>query len=262
MIRKSTRQRVDTKLTADAVGRLPVVDLARGGAILMMIAYHFCFDLVMFRHANWNILGDPRWIAWRTVILSSFLVVAGLATSIRMHDKPDLRSFMIRWLQVAGAALLVTLGSAVMFPQSYIYFGVLHHMALAMIVCRFAHPLGRWNIALGLVIVVAGIFWKSALFEHQWVNWLGFMTHKPVTQDYVPVFPWLGVMLIGFGLGALWIGKPVHRRSVRSFASESFARDRAPFLQFLGRNSLLTYLVHQPLLIGILWLIEWMGLAT
>jgi uncharacterized membrane protein len=243
------------------IGRLAFLDITRGFAIVMMVAYHFCFDLVMFHRADWNILGDANWIAWRTAILSSFLLVAGVSLTLRLHQQPEWRPFLLRWAQIAGAALLVSLGSAIMFPQTFIYFGVLHHMAVAMLVCRLALACSRWNIVLGLAIVIAAECFSSAAFDTRWLNWIGFMTHKPATQDYVPLFPWLGVMLTGCGLGTAMIE---HRWLERDQAAQGADPKRnvgwvlrgTRLLEFAGRSSLLIYLVHQPILIGMLWLYQ------
>lgn len=234
--------------------RLDGVDLLRGIAIVMMIAYHFCFDLVLFRWAAWPMLADLRWIAWRSVILSSFLLIAGVSLALRQQFRPGWSDFWRRWVQLAGAALLVTLGSAWMFPRTFIYFGVLHHLALMLIVARLMQPLGLWNAAIGALVVVLGNTVGFAAMNPKWINWIGLITQKPYTEDYVPIFPWFGVLLIGMALGQFW--------RVRQFAVPGFARrlravlpgavDRG--LTTLGRWSLTTYLVHQPILIGLLWL--------
>lgn len=159
---------------------------------------------------------------------------------------------MIRWAQVTGAAILVSVGSALMFPQTFIYFGVLHHMAFAMLICRLSHRLGRWNVLVGGVIIASGLVYQWSLFDQSWLNWVGFMTHKPATQDYVPVFPWMGVMLMGSGLAEAWFGRSEHRKA----PLPRISTQSVPVLQYLGRHSLVVYLVHQPLLIGLLWLFQ------
>jgi len=221
----------------------------------MMIAYHFCFDLVLFRWAAWPMLADARWIAWRSVILSSFLLIAGVSLALRQHFKPAWPDFWRRWVQLAGAALLVTLGSAWMFPSTFIYFGVLHHLALMLIAARLLQPLGAWNALIGALIVALGNTVGFDAMNPKWINWIGLITQKPYTEDYVPIFPWFGVLLIGLALGEYW--------RARQFKTPAFAQrlraglpawiDRG--LTLLGRWSLTTYLVHQPILIGLLWLV-------
>jgi uncharacterized membrane protein len=71
------------------------------------------------------------------------------------------------------------------------------------------------------------------------------MTHRPATEDYVPLLPWFGVVLVGIAVG-WWV---VERR-LR--ASQWVSRASAQWLIWLGRHSLLVYMVHQPIMIGIL----------
>jgi uncharacterized membrane protein len=71
--------------------------------------------------------------------------------------------------------------------------------------------------------------------------------------DYFPVFPWFGVILMGMGLGD-WLYPGYRRRiPVRDISSSHFVRA----LAFLGQNSLAIYLVHQPVMISLLfWLCD------
>lgn len=234
--------------------RLNGLDALRGLAIVMMIAYHFCFDLVLFRWAHWPMLADARWIAWRSLILSSFLLIAGVSLVLRQQFRPGWPDFWHRWRELAGAAVLVTLGSALMFPRTFIYFGVLHHLALMLIVARLMLPLGRWNALIGAAIVILGNTIGFDAMNPKWINWIGLITHKPYTEDYVPLFPWFGVLLIGVALGQHW-----RTHGYAAPACVSNARARLPAridrgLALLGRWSLTTYLVHQPILIGLVWL--------
>ena len=194
--------------------RVDVVDAARGFAVAMMIAYHFCFDLTWFRWTDWAMLADARWIAWRSAIVASFLFVAGLSLALRDEREGrggttgrgrwlD-RAFVRRWLQIALAAALVTAGSAALFPQTFIYFGVLHFVAVAIVLCRRAPRLRGWAVVVGVAVIAIGLGWSDAAFNPRVVDWIGFATEKPLTEDYVPIFPWLGVVLIGCGVGAWW----------------------------------------------------------
>lgn len=234
--------------------RLEGIDILRGSAIVMMIAYHFCYDLVLFRWANWRMLQDPGWIAWRSVILSSFLLLAGVSLVLRARFKPSWRDFRRRWAQIAGAALLVTVGSAIVFPRTFIYFGVLHHVALMLVVARLMLPLGSWNALIGSAVLAIGAWVSIDAMNPKWINWIGLISVKPHTEDYVPIFPWFGVMLIGVALGRTWAERGMPRigalASLRALLPAFVARG----LGFLGRWSLTTYLAHQPILLGALWL--------
>jgi uncharacterized membrane protein len=165
------------------------------------------------------------------------------------------RRFWRRWAQVVACAAGVSLGSALMFPASWISFGVLHGMAVMLVLARAAAPLGRglWPLGAGLVALP----WLVAhpFFDTRWTNWLGLVTHKPITEDYVPVLPWLGVMLWGLAAGQ-WL---LARRG--GVLAGPVPVGLQPLCS-LGRWPLTVYMLHQPLLIGALLVAGWLrGLA-
>ena len=144
--------------------------------------------------------------------------------------------------------MLVTLGSIWMFPRSFISFGVLHCIAVAVIVMRLTGGAGRWLWLLGLMAILLPQFAQHALFDTRWTNWLGLVTRKPVTEDYVPLLPWLGVMWWGAAAGQ-WV---LARRL--AWITGTLPGALAP-LATLGRWSLSFYMLHQPVLIGVLTLV-------
>lgn len=255
--RASTKARSSAPRDPIVPVRVDLVDAARGVAIAMMIAYHFCFDLTWFGWAHWPMLDDARWIAWRSAIVASFLFLVGLSLALRDARERAVgdpararRAFVIRWAQVAGAALLVTAGSLALFPRSYIYFGVLHFVAVAVWICRRAPRLGGWAIALGVAVIGVGLVVHDSAFDARVVNWIGFAAQKPITEDYVPLFPWLGVVLIGCGVGAFWTVRSC--RVPLTAVTRLIASPPGRVLSFAGRWSLTIYLVHQPMLMAAL----------
>jgi uncharacterized membrane protein len=225
--------------------RLPGLDALRGLAILAMAAYHFGFDLRWFGLARFDLEHDARWIAARSMILGSFLLVAGASLVLASQRADFAQRFLVRLAQIVAAALLVSVASRLAFPATWIWFGVLHAIAVSLVL---AWPLAgrpRLALALGVAIVLAGLALANRTFDAPPLNWVGFMTHKPATEDYVPLFPWAGLVLVGVALG--------HALRARPGVLDPLARlPRA--LRFLGRHSLVIYLVHQPLLIALLWL--------
>ena len=124
--------------------RYDSIDALRGAAIVWMTVYHFCFDLNHFRWLHQDFYRDPFWTWQRTAIVSLFLFCAGLGQAVAFDQRQGWPRFWKRWAQVAGCALLVTLGSWWMFPQSFIYFGVLHGIAVMLVVVRLTAGWGRW----------------------------------------------------------------------------------------------------------------------
>ncbi len=227
--------------------RFDRLDALRGAAIVWMVGFHFCFDLNVF---GWlapkqNFYLDPLWTVQRTCIVSLFVLCAGAGQAAAGEAGQPWRRFWRRWAQIAGCAVLVSAGSALMFPRSWISFGVLHAMAVMLPLARFAAPLRVWLWPLGAVALGLPRLVQHPAFDTRWTNWVGLVTHKPVTEDYVPVLPWLGVMLWGLVLGQ-WL---LARR--RDWLAGSAPRLLQP-LALLGRWPLSIYMAHQPILIGTL----------
>jgi uncharacterized membrane protein len=235
--------------------RLPIIDALRGLAVAQMIVYHFIYDLNYFGWVKLWMNRDQPWVGWRTAIVTQFLLLVGVSLVLRAQRYARAgggREFWLRWAQVAGAAALVSAGSWFVFGPRFIWFGILHFIAVALVIGRGAVPLGAWNIALGIGAIVLGKTFVDPLFDPTPMNIFGMAATKPRTEDYVPLFPWLGVVLIGIGLATLW--------QRRGFALWPWLAplDRQPprLLLLLGGWSLTVYLVHQPLLMGLLWLVR------
>src|SRR3989344_5514389 len=131
--------------------RYDSVDALRGLAMVWMTVFHFCFDLSHLGFWPQNFRADPFWTSQRTVIVSLFLFCAGLGQAIALHQGQGWARFGRRWLQIAGCALLVSAGSFVMFPHSFIHFGVLHGMAVMLLIARCTAGRGRWLRLAGVV---------------------------------------------------------------------------------------------------------------
>src|ERR1700730_8423592 len=122
--------------------RLPVVDLARGLAIAQMIAYHFIYDLTYFGWLHFDMTNEPEWIAWRNAIVSQFLLVSGVGVGLCDAAGRSGARFWKRCVQGAAGAVLVSIGSAWMFGPRLIWFGILHFIAVALLLARPLPALG------------------------------------------------------------------------------------------------------------------------
>ena len=228
--------------------RFERLDALRGVAIVWMAVFHFCFDLNYFGFIRQNFYTDPLWTVQRACIVTLFLFCAGLSLAVALDQGQTWPRFWRRWGQIAGCAVLVSAGSALMFPKSWISFGILHGIAVMLILARLLAPLrgGLWiagAVALALPWLV-----QHPFFDSRWTNWVGLVTRKPVTEDYAPVLPWLGVVLWGLAAGR-WV-----LANRRGWLAGALPAAVAP-LAVLGRWSLSFYMVHQPVLIGALMLV-------
>lgn len=241
--------------------RLDRIDILRAVAMLWMTAFHFCFDLNHFGFIEQDFYDDPFWTWQRTFIVSLFLFTAGLSQAVALQHGQGWLRFWRRWAQVAGGALLVSFGSWLMFPETFIYFGILHGIAAMLILVRLTAGWGVWLWPLGALAIsmkwvaplVIGALPSLTFLNQPGFNVLGFISELPVTEDYAPVLPWLGVMWWGVAAGrwALmnrpeWLG-----------AGDAPATGLRRGLVLLGRWSLSYYLLHQPLMIGLLAAFVW-----
>lgn len=212
-----------------------------------MFVYHFAFDLRYYKVIAADFENDPFWLGFRALIVASFMMLVGLSLVLAYRAGATPAHFWKRIGVIAACAIAASIGSFVVFPRTFIYFGILHCIAVASIL---AWPLVRWPrlaLAIGVVVIVAGLAFSNPLFDLRALSWIGFTTHKPATEDYVPLAPWAGFVLIGITLGSA-----IARRGYRALAPLA----KSPrWLRFLGRHSLVVYMIHQPILLAVLWLL-------
>ena len=227
--------------------RVGALDALRGLAILAMVAYHFSFDLGHVGLTRWDFYRDPFWLNARTMILSSFLLIAGVSLTLAELSRPKAARFWRHVGTIGACALIVSAASYAMFPASWIWFGVLHAITISLLLAR---PLARRPVlalVAGVVVIALGNLWSNPFFDNRAWGWIGFMTAKPRTEDYVPLFPWTGVLLVGMACG--------HALMRTDFRAIGWAATLPRWLAWLGRHSLAVYMLHQPLLFGFLYLV-------
>jgi uncharacterized membrane protein len=233
--------------------RLALVDVLRGVAILGMVVYHFAWDLSYYRLIATDVTTDPGWVLLQRSVLSSFLVLVGVSLVLGHGDGIRWPAFWRRLGILAAAALAVTVGTYLMFPDYFVFFGVLHAIALfSLLALPFLRAPPLALIAAAALFLVLPLLWGAPEFSAKPLAWIGFWTIQPETTDIVPIFPWFGVVLLGIAAARLILASPLADR----LASW---QPRAPLsraLIFSGRWSLVIYLLHQPILLGGLALVE------
>lgn len=210
-----------------------------------MAAYHTCWDLAYYGLIEAGIGVDPLWITAQRSILTAFVLLAGAGLTLGHGSGINWRSFWRREAVLVAAALAVSAGTWFLFQDAFAYFGVLHMIALGSLLCLPFVVAPLWAAILAAIVALAlPALYSSDAFDPRWLNWIGFFRITPETADLVPVFPWVGVMLIGV------IGMRLLRNAPAFSWSSSNRGVRA--LAFAGRWSLIIYIVHQPLLFGII----------
>ncbi|MGU3540357.1 heparan-alpha-glucosaminide N-acetyltransferase [Methylobacterium sp. A54F] len=230
--------------------RLAVIDAARGCALVAMAAYHATWDLGFLRLMPENLALTGPGRAAAHVIAGSFLALVGVGVVLMNRGGIRPGPVAMRLARIGGAALLVTAGTALAFPDSYVFFGILHCIAVSSLL---ALPFLRgpvWLAAASALVVLA----LPHLVAHPVLDapalvFLGLGQVLPRTNDYVPLFPWFGMVLAGLVAGRL--GLPALARS--RLGAWSPRRGPARALALAGRHSLAIYLVHQPVLLGLLY---------
>jgi uncharacterized membrane protein len=224
--------------------RFDRLDALRATAIVWMAVFHFCFDLAHFRVIREDFYRDPFWTVQRTCIVALFLICAGLGQAVAAEQGQTWPRFWRRWAQVAGCAVLVSVGSWLMFGPRFIHFGVLHGIAAMLIVARLTARWGAWLWPAGALAIALPWLVQHPFFDTRLTNWVGLVTRRPATEDFVPVLPWLGVVWWGVAAGQ-WV-----LRKQREWLAGTLPRGLQP-LAVLGRWSLSFYMLHQPVLIGL-----------
>jgi uncharacterized membrane protein len=225
------------------VSRILALDIARSVALVCMAIFHFTFDLEMFGYLPWGTTTVGFWYYFPRMIAGSFLFLAGVSLHLAHGRGIRWRAFAKRFAIIAGAAAVVTVGSSYFNPQGTILFGILHCIAASSLI-------GLLFLRLPVVVtlgVAAALFAVPWYFQHPAFNatgllWLGLSTEKPWMMDYVPILPWVAPFLTGLAAAKV----------VRRWPLVAPSR-RARLLAFPGQHSLIVYLIHQPILIGLIW---------
>ncbi|KQT49023.1 hypothetical protein ASG43_07720 [Aureimonas sp. Leaf454] len=231
--------------------RIEALDVARGVALLAMAIFHFTWDLDNFGYVARGLAGEGGWRLFARCIASSFLVLVGTSLVLAHARGIRWRPFFVRLGQVAAGALAITVVTFFVTPGSFVFFGILHHIAVASLLGLLALRLPWFATALAAVVVVAlPTIVRSASMEPMALAWIGFAETPPITNDFVPIFPWFGAVLAGMALAQLGQSKG----AVERLRALNPALSRLRPLAFLGRHSLAFYLIHQPLLFGLVFL--------
>jgi uncharacterized membrane protein len=223
--------------------RLPEVDALRGLAIVLMVAYHFNFDLHWLNLADVDPFG-PFWTVEGNITRYLFLGLVGVSIALSNKGFSDQ---LKRGLKIFAWGMVVSIVTWFAVGENFVFFGILHLIGVAVpIVSLFKNrPFPAIVVAL-LALMFAQVF-SSIEVQSIWLSPLGFNKIGSNPLDYFPIFPWIATPLVG-----LVIGEFLYRDREPTFLA---VINKIPGLRFLGKNALFIYLVHQPLLIGVLSLI-------
>jgi len=237
-------------------GRFWEIDFLRGSAVVMMVVFHTVFDLAYLGILDIRVSFGPwRFLALCTATLFLFLVGLSLTiSSARAGDMLDRHAYILKFIRRGAGifmlGLLITLVTLLLVPGAPILFGILHLIGVSVMLAPLYLPYTRANLVAGLALIAAGAALR-AVTGPEYLLWLGIHPAAFSSLDYTPLVPWLGVVLMG-----VFTGKVLYPGGKRKYNIPDLPFMGRKVICFLGRHSLIIYLLHQPailLAIFLLW---------
>lgn len=222
--------------------RLWELDAARGIAVVLMVFFNYAFTLDYLKiytiAEGWGF-----WWLFPRLVAGAFIFIAGVALTISYSRNSNPVRHVRRGAKIFSLGLLITAATYLLVSEAAVWFGILHFMGLSvMLSLLFVKMKPPYLIVTGLTVLVFGIWLNTFVFYFPWLLWLG-LAPNFTTLDYFPMLPWFGLFLIGMAFG-----KRYYDDGKRQF---SLGERNMP-LAFLGRHSLIIYMLHQPALLILL----------
>ncbi|MXX22148.1 MAG: DUF1624 domain-containing protein [Rhodospirillales bacterium] len=247
----TVRSGADHRLAGiESIPRIPLLDVLRGVALIGMTVFHFAYDLMFFGLQEPGYTTQLHWAALAKAVAISFLFATGASLYLAHAHAFHWTRWARRLALIVLGALAITAATWIATPQSLIFFGILHLIAFAG-VAGLAFVRGPWWLAVAAAVAILAIneTVQTELLDARIWQWTGLSVARPNSGDYFPVFPWLAAVLLGIG-AARWAHGAGALRRLAVYRMEG---NVGRFVRFLGRNSLVYYLLHQPVMMGLLW---------
>ncbi len=231
-------------MQTDRTFRLHKIDALRGITLISMIAYHALWDIVYILHKDiyWY-RGLPGFI-WQQSICWTFILLSGFSFTLGHHQ-------IRRGITVSVCGLLVTAATLLFSPGEAVIFGILTFMGAAMLLTA---AVSRAGIDKKLLLIPSVILFlltrdisgNACVSGNYLTAFFGFPFPGFTSTDYFPLIPWFFLYLTGYALSG----------SVTEKGRELMAGSLCPTLEFIGRHTLLIYMLHQPVIMGIIRVIQ------
>lgn len=246
-------------------GRLWEVDAARGFALALMLVFNWSFVLRFLD--IYRIAPEGSWLYWWAFprfigFLFVFIVGVSLTLSVNRLKRRNpnewrqiaSRKYPERGLRILAIAIGITIVTYVLYPQRFIYFGVLHLIG-ASIVLAVPVLTRRWvSLGIGFAIIAASRWLRTITVDTRLLGLVGFDAQVPAL-DYFPLFPWTGVVLLGIWTGHTLFPTGNRRIDLPSLDVHRLLALAIRPLQLVGKHTLVIYLTHQPALVLLLLLL-------
>jgi len=235
--------------------RFPEIDLLRGLAIAMMVVYHTLFALVFAGVAAIPVT-TGFWRVFQLATAALFLGIAGVSLSISasraakyLDSRGLARKFLWRGAGLIAAGMVITAVTLVLVPDAPILFGILSCLGVSILLSplffryRNLLPLAGW------VVILVGVLWLPVRGPAPFLP-LGVYPPGFSSLDWVPLFPWMGVVMLGIAAG-----NSLYPAGERAFRFPASLATVPPPLLWPGRHSLLLYFLHVPVILALLSLL-------
>ncbi len=227
------------------------IDFLRGMAVIFMIFFHIIYDLNYFSIADYEISSGLIFYIGR-ITATIFILLAGISLSISysrvkkiLKLKDILLKFIKRGLKIIFLGLIISVITWFYIPRGFIIFGILHFIGASILLSLIFIKYKLNNIIFGIFFIIVGFYLKSLTFDFNFLIPLGFIPNNFWTVDYFPLFPWFGIILIGISIGNF-----IYPNCKRIFSIIDLSKNLiVKSFCYLGRNSLLIYFIHQPIII-------------
>ncbi len=245
--KKSSSQEILKKRKTESA-RFFEIDFLRGIAVLMMVVFHFFWDTNFFGLTNYSLYTGFFGI-FQKLTAGAFLLLAGVSLSISYgRNKVGFeKKFLFRALKIFGFGAVLTLFSLAFFPSEPIFFGVLHLIGFSIFLSVFFVKKKYLNLILGLLIIFLPAIFNLQSIQLNYLFWVGLGKSVPAL-DFFPIVPWFGAVLLG-----LFFGNAFYRGTKPKIVLQKPDSKTLDLVCFLGRNSLLIYFAHQPVLFSLVW---------
>jgi len=234
--------------------RLIDVDIVRGLAILGVVLFHIVWDLEFTGFIS-GFAFHPLWLGFGRILAGSFMFLVGVSLVLAHAQGLKKEAYLKRLLIVALSALIISIVTWFAFPNSFIFYGILHAIAIASLVgLLFLKSPVFIALIVGVGALLLPQFFSSQIFDTRWLAWIGFYEKAPPSNDFVPFFPWVGLSILGVGFARFF--KLPTRNSALSLKVRT--NPMVKFIAWAGKKSLPIYLIHQPALLALIIPLSWL----
>ncbi|MDQ7049311.1 MAG: heparan-alpha-glucosaminide N-acetyltransferase [Enterobacterales bacterium] len=229
--------------------RFALLDFVRGMAILLMFIFHLAFGLSQINLLDIHMASSPFWVGFRFIIVFLFLTLVGIGLILASKKQYFYQAFFKRLALLALYAGLISLFSYSVRTYSYVFFGILHLILVASLVCLLFLRFYYLNLLLAIFALMMNWIKFSWFDDKHYFIWLGLSHNRPITDDFAPLLPWIGFVFLG-----LFMGRFLFEKNSFPYLSDWTARNFITrLITWGGRYSIHLYFVHFQFFYFLVW---------